>query len=195
VRTCHVVVGITLLGMAIAAPASGVQRKTAPVAAAPAAGLDPVKAQPAATPAARSEPLARQHGAASFYSDRFGGRKTATGETFSQNKLTAASRDLPLGARVTVTNRQNGKSVDVKVNDRGPYVRGRVIDLSKSAARKIGLGAKGLAPVTVEARPSHQETAELKEAVRKTAVAQSERRSGETTVALAGDSHRYDFRE
>jgi rare lipoprotein A len=191
VRTCHVVVGITLLGMAITAPASGVQRKTAPVAAAPIAGLDPVKAEPAA----RSEPLARQHGAASFYSDRFGGRKTATGETFSQNKLTAASRDLPLGARVTVTNRQNGKSVDVKVNDRGPYVRGRVIDLSKSAARKIGLGAKGLAPVTVEARPSHQETAELKEAVRKTAVAQSERRSGETTVALAGDSHRYDFRE
>jgi rare lipoprotein A len=191
VRTCHVVVGITLLGMAITAPASGVQRKTAPVTAAPIAGLYSVKAQPAA----RSEPLARQHGAASFYSDRFGGRKTATGETFSQNKLTAASRDLPLGARVTVTNRQNGKSVDVKVNDRGPYVRGRVIDLSKSAARKIGLGAKGLAPVTVEARPSHQETAELKEAVRKTAVAQSERRSGETTVALAGDSHRYDFRE
>jgi rare lipoprotein A len=191
VRICHVVVGITLLGMAITAPASGVQRKTAPVTAAPAAALDSVKSQPAA----RSEPLARQHGAASFYSDRFGGRKTATGETFSQNKLTAASRDLPLGARVTVTNRQNGKSVDVKVNDRGPYVRGRVIDLSKSAARKIGLGAKGLAPVTVEARPSHQETAELKEAVRKTAVAQSERRSGETTVALAGDSHRYDFRE
>lgn len=188
-HTCHVVVGVTLLGMAMTAPASGVQRKAETVAAAP-AGTHP--AQPIAAPATGPEPSARQHGAASFYSDRFRGRKTATGETFSQNKLTAASRDLPLGTRVTVTNRQNGKSVDVKVNDRGPYVRGRVIDLSKSAARQIGLGAKGIASVTVEARPSHQETAELKEAVRKKAVAQNEQ---EITVALAGEARRYDFRE
>src|SRR5258707_14810127 len=66
------------------------------------------------------EPTARREGGASFYSDHFQGHKTATGERFTQNKLTAASPDLPLGANVTVTNRENGKSVDVEVNDRGP---------------------------------------------------------------------------
>jgi rare lipoprotein A len=178
----HVVVGIMVLGMAAARPAAG----------APPEGMN-ASLSPAARPS-RSEPLARQHGKASFYSDRFRGRKTATGETFSQNKLTAASRDLPLGARVTVTNRRNGKSVDVKVNDRGPYVRGRVIDLSKSAARKIGLGAQGIAPVTVEARPSVQETEELREAIRQKAVAQKPQ-PPDTSVALVGEGLRYEFRE
>ncbi|MDB5408141.1 MAG: septal ring lytic transglycosylase RlpA family lipoprotein [Rhodospirillales bacterium] len=112
------------------------------------------------------ERLAQRHGKASFYDDKFQGRKTATGERFSQEKLTAASKDLPLGSHVTVTNKENGKSVDVKVNDRGPHVKGRVIDLSKKAATKIGITPEdGLAPVKVEARPSSQPTEELKQAV------------------------------
>jgi rare lipoprotein A (peptidoglycan hydrolase) len=96
----------------------------------------------------------RRVGHASVYHDKFQGHKTATGEVFSQNKLTAASRDLPLGSKATVTNRENGKSVDVEVNDRGPYVDGRVVDLSKTAAKQIGLDKKeGVAPVIVEAKP------------------------------------------
>jgi rare lipoprotein A len=113
-----------------------------------------------------AEPLAQQRGDASYYSDKFTGQPTATGETFSQDKLTAASRELPLGTRATVTNEQNGKSVDVKINDRGPYVNGRVIDLSKKAASKIGIKEQGIAPVKVEARPSSQPTEDLKEAVK-----------------------------
>ena len=117
------------------------------------------------------EPTARQEGDASFYSDRFQGHKTATGESFTQNKLTAASPDLPLGTKVTDTNRQNGKSVDVEVNDRGPNVDGRVIDLSKMAAKRIGIDKEqGVAPVTIEAKPSRQLTKGLKDAVLEKAV-------------------------
>jgi rare lipoprotein A (peptidoglycan hydrolase) len=89
---------------------------------------------------------------------------------FTQTKLTAASLDLPLGTTVTVTNQENGKSVDVEVNDRGPYVDGRVIDLSKMAAKRIGIIRQGVAPVTIEAKPSRQATKELKDAVLEKAV-------------------------
>jgi rare lipoprotein A len=120
----------------------------------------------------KSEPITRQRGDASYYSDKLKGQTTATGEKFSQTKLTAASPDLPLGTRATVTNEENGKSVNVKINDRGPYVDGRVIDLSKKAAAKIGIGKKnGVAAVKVEARPSSQPTAELKAAVKSHATA------------------------
>jgi rare lipoprotein A len=94
-----------------------------------------------------------QHGAASWYGPRFHGRRTASGERFDQNELTAAHRSLPLGARVTVTNLENGRSVDVAINDRGPYVRGRVIDLSKAAARELGMVRDGVVLVRVEATP------------------------------------------
>lgn len=97
-------------------------------------------------------------GEASFYSQKFHGRTTASGEPMNQNKPTAASRTLPLGAKATVTNEENGKSVDVIVNDRGPYVDGRVIDLSRSAARKLDMIEDGTAPVTVEVKPSEQPT-------------------------------------
>ncbi|MBV8653168.1 MAG: septal ring lytic transglycosylase RlpA family protein [Alphaproteobacteria bacterium] len=121
-----------------------------------------------------AEPVVQQRGDASFYSDKYKGMTTANGETFSQNRLTAASRDLPLGTKAMVTNQANGKSVEVKITDRGPYVDGRVIDLSKMAARQIGLSEKrGITPVKVEARPSSQPTAALQEAVRRQAVAAS----------------------
>jgi rare lipoprotein A len=91
-----------------------------------------------------------QTGMASWYGPGFHGKKTASGEIFSQNEMTAASRTLPLGTRVMVTNLANGKQAEVTVNDRGPYVDGRIIDLSKAAARKLGLLHPGTARVRIE---------------------------------------------
>lgn len=129
----------------------------------------------AALPALRAgaeEAAVQQQGVASYYGDEFKGRKTASGERFRQDKMTAASRELPLGARVKVTNEENGKSVEVKINDRGPYVDGRVVDLTKQAAKRLGITRReGVAPVTVEAKPSRQPSAELKDAVREQAAA------------------------
>lgn len=84
---------------------------------------------------------------ASWYGPGFNGKRTATGERFSQSKLTAAAKDLPLGSKVKVTNLDNGRSTVVKVNDCGPYKHGRKIDLSKRAAEKLGMVHKGEATV------------------------------------------------
>src|SRR4051812_43165293 len=105
---------------------------------------------------APAEPGVKQHGKASFYSNKVQGKKTATGERFQQREKTAASKTLPLGTRVKVTNQDTGKSTTVRINDRGPYVHDRVIDLSAGAAKEIGLKEEGVAPVVVEARPSAQ---------------------------------------
>lgn len=86
-------------------------------------------------------------GNASYYGARFAGRRTANGEIFNPRKLTAAHRTLPFGSKVRVTNRRNGRSVVVRINDRGPFARGRVIDLSKAAAQRIGLVRAGHGPV------------------------------------------------
>lgn len=111
------------------------------------------------------EPVIVHEGEASFYGGDFHGKKTASGVPFDQNKPTAASRELPLGTKATVTNQDNGKSVEVIVNDRGPYVDGRVIDLSKNAAKKLDMIEDGVAPVRVEAKPSEQPTEAVKEKV------------------------------
>ncbi|MBP2294045.1 septal ring lytic transglycosylase RlpA family protein [Azospirillum rugosum] len=111
------------------------------------------------------EPVIVHEGEASFYGGDFHGKKTASGTPFDQNKPTAASRELPLGTKATVTNQDNGKSVEVIVNDRGPYVDGRVIDLSKNAAKKLDMIDDGVAPVRVEAKPSAQPTEAAKEKV------------------------------
>lgn len=97
------------------------------------------------------QPIVEQVGEASFYGTGFHGKKTATGETFDQNDKTAAHPTLPLGTKATVTNLENGTSVDVKINDRGPYVKGRDIDLSKGAAKELGMTKDGVAPVKIEA--------------------------------------------
>lgn len=89
-------------------------------------------------------------GTASWYGPGFNGRRTANGERYNMHALTAAHKTLPFGTKVKVTNRRTGKSVIVRINDRGPYVRSRVIDLSRTAARDIGLIATGTAPVTLE---------------------------------------------
>ena len=97
------------------------------------------------------EPAFEQAGKASWYGPGFHGKKTANGEIYDQNELTAAHRTLPLGTEVEVTNVKNGKSVAVEINDRGPYVSGRVIDLSRAAAVELGMKEKGLAAVKIEA--------------------------------------------
>jgi len=92
--------------------------------------------------------VASEAGNASFYSKAHHGKKTASGERFDTNALTAAHRTLPFGSRVKVTNRSNNRSIMVRINDRGPFVRGRIIDLSNAAASAIG--ASGNATVAVE---------------------------------------------
>ena len=91
-----------------------------------------------------------QSGKASWYGPGFHGKVTASGETFDDAALSAAHKSLPLGSRARVTNVLNGNSVEVKINDRGPFIRGRIIDLSRAAARALGILEKGIAIVRVE---------------------------------------------
>ena len=91
-----------------------------------------------------------QIGIASWYGEKYHGSKTSSGDIFDMYKLTAAHKTLPLGTCVRVTNLKNRKSVVVKINDRGPFVRGRIIDLSYAAAKKIGMIGDGTAKVRVE---------------------------------------------
>jgi rare lipoprotein A len=91
-----------------------------------------------------------EEGKASVYSNKFEDQKTASGDKFKQTELTAASKTKPLGSKVKVTNKATGKSTTVKITDRGPYVKGRVIDLSKAAAKEIKMPEDGLAPVKVQ---------------------------------------------
>ena len=90
-------------------------------------------------------------GKASFYASRFHGRTTANGETFDMKEFTAAHRSLPFGTIVRVTNLNNGKMVFVKINDRGPFKKNRIIDLSKAAAKKLDLVDNGVGRVRIEA--------------------------------------------
>lgn len=96
-------------------------------------------------------------GKASWYGGRFNGRKTASGEPFDPTKLTAAHKTLPLGTKAIVTNLENGNSVEVEINDRGPYVRERIIDVSYAAAKQLGITKTGTAPVQVEPVQEKQE--------------------------------------
>ncbi|WP_439863204.1 septal ring lytic transglycosylase RlpA family protein [Pseudomonas antarctica] len=90
-------------------------------------------------------------GTASYYGARHHGNKTASGEPFNSNALTAAHRRLPFGTQVKVTNLNNNKSVVVRINDRGPHARGRLIDLSRKAAQQLGMLGNGTARVRVQA--------------------------------------------
>ncbi len=90
-------------------------------------------------------------GTASYYGSKHQGKRTASGERFDKNSLTAAHRQLPFGTRVKVTNLNNDKSVVVRINDRGPHTRGRLIDLSQAAASQLGMLRSGTARVRVQA--------------------------------------------
>src|SRR5688572_27343027 len=91
-------------------------------------------------------------GKASYYSNKLEGRKMANGEKYNPNKLTAAHRTLPFGTKVKVSNPANGRSVKVKVTDRGPFSPGRVVDLSYKAAKKLDIISTGVAPVKLKAK-------------------------------------------
>ena len=94
-----------------------------------------------------STPAEAQSGRASWYGPGFQGRRTANGERFNTHALTAAHRRLPFGTRVRVTNTSNGRSVVVRINDRGPFIKGRVIDLSKAAAKQLGFVSSGVTKI------------------------------------------------
>lgn len=148
----------TQSGAASAVPAAA-QAANAPVA------FGGASSQPAAQTGADGKSLAnakpiddgapdvsdfKQVGRASWYGGRFVGRRTASGERYNMYAMTAAHKTLPLASYVRVTNTSNNKSVVVKINDRGPYVRGRVIDLSFAAAKLLGLQRAGTAHVQIQ---------------------------------------------
>jgi rare lipoprotein A len=113
--------------------------------------LEPLEQQPALdTGSAPDGADADQTGVASWYGDHWRGRTTASGKPFDERKLTAAHRTLPLNTRVRVTNLKTGRSVEVTITDRGPYADGRLIDLSKAAAKKLGMVKEGLVPVRIQ---------------------------------------------
>lgn len=91
-----------------------------------------------------------QRGQASYYSNSYQGDRTANGERYDRSAMTAAHKSLPFGTRVQVTNLDNGRKVSVRINDRGPFVSGRIIDLSYQAAEQLGMIRSGTAPVMVK---------------------------------------------
>lgn len=92
----------------------------------------------------------KQQGVASYYSDRFHGRKTASGDRYDKSAMTGAHRSLPLGSKVRVTNLGNGKSVVIEINDRGPWAGKRLLDMSRRAAQDLGMISSGVAKVQLE---------------------------------------------
>lgn len=91
-----------------------------------------------------------QSGQGSYYADKFAGRATASGAPYRPGQMTAAHNTLPFGTRIKVTNVRNGKSVKVTVNDRGPHVKGRIVDVSRKAANKLDLVDAGVVPVQLK---------------------------------------------
>ena len=86
---------------------------------------------------------------ASFYSESYNGKKTANGEIYNSSDMTAAHKKLPFGTKVKVTNLSNGKTVKVRINDRGPFISGRIIDLTRAAAKKIDMINQGVTKVKI----------------------------------------------
>jgi rare lipoprotein A (peptidoglycan hydrolase) len=107
-----------------------------------------------------AKPMHKEVGEASWYGPGFQGKETANGETFDQKELTAAHPTLPMGTKAKVTNLENGKKVDVRINDRGPYADGRAIDLSGAAAKKLDMKGDGTAQVKIETKSTKKPSAE-----------------------------------
>jgi rare lipoprotein A len=108
---------------------------------------------------ARAQTTSRMVGTASWYGYPYHGRKAADGKRYDMNRMTAAHRTLPLGTRVRVHNLRNARIVEVRITDRGPYVEGRIIDLSRAAAQALGFRREGLAPVWLEILSETDKTA------------------------------------
>jgi len=109
------------------------------------------------SPASTKGQIYHEVGYASWYGKEFHGRRTSSGEVYDMHALTAAHRTLPLGTVVQVTNSANGRSVQVRINDRGPFVANRILDLSYRAAQEIDMAEKGLAWIRLEAWPNERE--------------------------------------
>ena len=135
-------------------------RETAPITKVPPSSEPAEDGQIAKLPSP-SQPAVVETGLASWYGPGFHGKLTASGEVFNQEKLTAAHRTLPWGSRVKVTNLANGRSVVVQINDRGPAVKGRIIDVSRAAARALGLVEAGISTVRVEWLSGSEKSTEL----------------------------------
>lgn len=103
-----------------------------------------------ASRAHKTADCASTEGVASYYAGNFIGRKTANGEIFTSMEMTAAHKTLPFGTKLKITNKSNGKSAMVRINDRGPYIKGRMLDLSLAAARDLAFEHEGLADIVVE---------------------------------------------
>jgi len=132
------------------APAATPAAAPAPAAATPAPAPAPPTAAPAppATPA--TAPAGSETGLAAVYNHRLNGHKTASGERYDANRLTAAHKTLPFGTIVKVTNVKNQKTVTVRINDRGPTQAGRILDISTAAAQKLGIKPTAMAEVSAE---------------------------------------------
>ena len=146
-RLAHHGLGVASMTLVlVCSPAAVAADAVKPGAAASAA---PMAAAPAA---ARSTPSigSTEAGLAAVYSDRLHGRLTANGERYDRGRLTAAHKTLPFGSQVKVTNTKNQKSITVRINDRGPTQAGRILDLSPTAARAIGIHPRGMGEVTAE---------------------------------------------
>jgi rare lipoprotein A len=158
----HRLVAIALVALTSSAPGHAGPLEESVTASSPAADkmlLAPVTERLLAlqeTVAELEDPVLRDRyetvgeGEASYYGFELAGNRTASGERFNPHAMTAAHRSLPLGTRLRVTNKANGKSVVVRVNDRGPFVRSRIIDVSLGAAREIGMQRAGKAQVKLE---------------------------------------------
>ncbi len=153
--------GAALLIVAMLAGCS-TQRAPENGAEAAAAATPPEKTATGAPPAdgsSNTKVVYKQIGEASWYGPGFQGQRTASGERFNQNQLTAAHPTLPLGTRAEITNLENGKKVVVKINDRGPYVGHRAIDLSRAAARQLDMQHDGKTTVKIAVTPEHNKPA------------------------------------
>jgi rare lipoprotein A len=120
-----------------------------------------IAALAAAAAVARGQEVPVQDGVASWYGAAFHGRTTSNGEVYDMDTFTAAHRTLPFGSQVRVTNRDNGRQVVVRINDRGPFIRGRVIDLSRAAAAFLDMLDVGTVPVRIEVLPRDGPAARL----------------------------------
>jgi len=132
------------------APPPATKSDAPPSAAIPAAAGPAPTAPASAAPVPAASRNDAMEGLAAYYSNRLNGRKTASGQIFDQNVLTGAHPTLPFGTKVKVTNTTNGRSVVVRINDRGPTQPGRVIDLTRAAAGKLAMLRAGLVPVKLE---------------------------------------------
>ena len=151
----HVLAAIALAGLTASTPGLALITDAAPLPAPmpdQAAALVTPDAEPAEPEAAQETPEAVHigDGEASYYGHELAGNRTASGERFNPRALTAAHRTLPLGTRLRVTNKANGKSVVVRINDRGPFVKKRLIDVSLAAAQQISMVRAGKALVRLE---------------------------------------------